>query len=295
MYYTKDTTLFLNGSFTKAADTHTDLYSQTLHYGFGVFEGIRAYETANGVKLFKAFEHFERLKRSCQRLGIKFDRDTEELISISYQLIQKNELTDAYIRPLVYCGPNMYLTVPNQVNFMICAFKWGKYHGHRLLNLCVSSYQRPNPASIHVDAKVTGHYVNGILATNDAKQRGYDEALLLDMNGNVAAAPAANFFMEKDGVLITPPLGHIFPSITREVVLGICRELEINVQERHINPHELEAADSAFLCGTAVEIAGIESIDAHKFSKPWQKTIGAVIQEAYKSQVLDKSFNYVII
>jgi branched-chain amino acid aminotransferase len=159
----------------------------------------------------------------------------------------------------------------------------------------VSSYQRPNPASIKVEAKVCGHYVNGILATSEAKVRGYDEALLLDMNGNVAAAPAANFFMEKDGALITPPLGHIFPSITRQVVLNICRELDIPVAERHINPHELESADSAFLCGTAVEIAGIESIDAHRFRKDWKDSIGAVIQEAYKCQVLEKSFSYVII
>lgn len=295
MYYTKDTVLFLNGKFIKAVDAHTDLFSQTLHYGFGAFEGIRAYQTKNGVKMFKAFEHFERLKRSCASVGIPLDYDSEELIQAAYQLLEKNGLTDAYVRPLAYCGPNMYLTTPKDVYLMMCAFKWGKYHGDDLLKVCVSSYQRPNPASIKVDAKITGHYVNGILATSEAKGRGYEEALLLDMNGNVAAAPAANFFMEKDGVLVTPPLGHIFPSITRDVVLNICHELDIPVQERHISPHELETADSAFLCGTAVEIAGIESIDAHKFSKTWKDSIGAVIQEAYKCQVLERSFSYVII
>jgi branched-chain amino acid aminotransferase len=189
----------------------------------------------------------------------------------------------------------MYLSTPKEVYLMICAWKWGKYHGDDLLKLCVSSYQRPNPASIKVEAKISGHYVNGILATSEAKVRGYDEALLLDMNGNVGAAPAANFFMEKDGVLYTPPLGHIFPSITRQVVLNICRELDIPVQEKHINPHELETADSAFLCGTAVEIAGIDSIDAHKFAKEWRDSLGAIIQEAYKCQVLERSFSYVII
>lgn len=295
MYYTKDTVLFMNGKFVKAADAQTDLYSQTLHYGFGVFEGIRAYQTRNGVKLFKAREHFDRLHKSCAAIGLSLDYDAEDLIRISYQLIEKNDLADAYIRPLVYCGPNMYLTTPREVNLMICAFKWGKYHGDNLLKVCVSSYQRPNPSSIHVEAKITGHYVNGILATTEAKSRGYDEALLLDMNGNVAASSAANIFFEKDGVLITPPLGHIFPSITREVVLNICRELDIAVDQRQINPHELETFNSAFLCGTAVEIAGIESIDAHKFSKPWKETVGAVIQEAYKCQVLEKSFSYVII
>lgn len=295
MYYTKDTVLFLNGKFIKAVDAHTDLYSQTLHYGFGAFEGIRAYQTQNGVKLFKAYEHFERLKKSCALVGIPLEYDTEKLIQASYQLLEKNNLTDAYIRPLAYCGPNMKLSTTNEVYLMICSWKWGKYHGDDLLKLCVSSYQRPNPASIKVEAKICGHYVNGILATSEAKVRGYDEALLLDMNGNVAAAPAANFFMEKDGVLVTPPLGHIFPSITRQVVMNICRELDIQVEERHINPHELETADSAFLCGTAVEIAGIESVDANKFSKTWKDSIGAIVQEAYKCQVLEKSFSYVII
>jgi branched-chain amino acid aminotransferase len=295
MYYTKDTVLFLDGKFVKAMDAQTDLYSQSLHYGFGAFEGIRAYQTHNGVKLFKAFEHFERLKKSCSLVGIPFNYATEELIQIAYQLLEKNDLTDAYIRPLAFCGPNMYLTPAKDAHLMMCVWKWGKYHGDDLLKLCVSSYQRPNPASIKIEAKISGHYVNGILATGEAKQRGYDEALLLDMNGNVAAAPAANFFMEKSGVLYTPPLGHIFPSITRQVVLNICRELDIKVEEKHINPHELEDADSAFLCGTAVEIAGIESVDANRFSKKWKDSLGAVVQEAYKCQVLDKSFSYVII
>jgi branched-chain amino acid aminotransferase len=296
MYYTKDTVLFLNGKFVKAVDAHTDLYSQTLHYGFGAFEGIRAYQTQNGVKMFKAYEHFERLKNSCALVGIpSIKLDSEELTQISYQLLEKNNLTDAYVRPLVYTSPNMFLSTPKESNLMICVWKWGKYHGDSLLKLCVSSYQRPNPASTKIEAKISGHYVNGILASTEAKNRGYDEALLLDMNGNVAAAPAANFFMEKDGVLYTPALGHIFPSITRNVVLNICRELDITVVERPINPHELETADSAFLCGTAVEIAGIESIDANTFKKTWKDSLGSIVQEAYKCQVLERSFSYVII
>lgn len=295
MYYTKDTVIFLNGKFIKATEATTDLFSQTLHYGFGAFEGIRSYDTQNGVKLFRAVDHFERLKRTCAAVGIPLSYDSEEMAQIAYQLLERNNLTDAYVRPLAYCGPNMYLTQPREVYLMMCAWKWGKYHGDNLLKMCVSSYQRPNPASTKIDAKISGNYVNGILATSEAKVRGYDEALLLDMNGNVAAAPAANFFMEKDGVLITPPLGHIFPSITRSVVFGICRELDIPVKERQINPHELESADSAFLCGTAVEIAGIESIDANKFRKPWKESLGAIVQEAYQCQVREKSFTHVII
>jgi branched-chain amino acid aminotransferase len=295
MYYTKDTILFLNGKFIKAMDAHTDLYSQTLHYGYGAFEGIRAYQTMNGVKIFTANEHFERLKKSCALVGIPFDYETEELVQISYQLLEKNNLSDSYIRPLVYCGPNMTLTKPNEVFLMLCAWEWEKYHGNKLLKVGLSSYQRPNPNSLKMEAKVTGHYVNSILATSEAKVRGYDEALMLDMNGNVAEAPGANFFLEKNGVLYTPPAGHILPGITRQSVINICNEMDIPVKEKVIKQEDLEGADSAFLCGTAAEIAGIESIDAKPMRKEWFDSLGATVQEAYKCQVLEKSFSYVII
>ncbi|MEO7990060.1 MAG: branched-chain amino acid transaminase [Chryseolinea sp.] len=295
MYYTKDTILFLNGKFIKAMDAHTDLYSQTLHYGYGAFEGIRAYQTMNGVKIFKADEHFERLKKSCALVGIPFNYETEELVQISYQLLEKNNLSDSYIRPLVYCGPNMTLTQPSEVYLMLCAWEWDKYHGNKLLKVGLSSYQRPNPNSLKMEAKVTGHYVNSILATSEAKVRGYDEALMLDMNGNVAEAPGANFFLEKNGVLYTPPAGHILPGITRQSVINICNEMDIPVKEKVIKQEDLEGADSAFLCGTAAEIAGIESIDAKPMRKEWFDSLGATVQEAYKCQVLEKSFSYVII
>jgi branched-chain amino acid aminotransferase len=250
----------------------------------------------NGTKIFKAFEHFERLKKSCALVGIPFNYETEELIQIAYQLLEKNDLSDAYIRPLVYCGANMQLTHTNEVYLMMGAWHWDKYHGdNKQLKLCISSYQRPNPNALKMEAKVTGHYVNSILATSEAKVRGYDEALMLDMNGHVAETPGANFFLEKNGTLYTPSLGHILPGITRQTVLNICRELDIPVKEKVITVDELETADSAFLCGTAAEIVGVESIDAKPFLKSWQESLGATIQEAYKCQVLEKSFSYVII
>ncbi len=295
MYFSRDTVLFLNGKFVRAVDVHIDPYSQSLHYGFGAYEGIRSYKTLNGVKLFKAYEHFERLKNSCSLLGIPFNYDSEELTQAAYQLLQRNNLTDAYLRPLVFLGPNMRLTQTPEVNLMMGAWKWEKYHGERQLKLCVSSHLRPDPATTKVEGKITGYYVNNILATTEAKSRGYDDALMLDIHGNVASGTAGNFFLEKDGVLYTAPLGNIFPGITRQVVLNICRALDIAVVERNINPHELESADSAFLCGTAVDIAGVESIDANTFRKSWKDSLGAIVQEAYRCQVLERSFSYVII
>lgn len=295
MYYNDQTVLFLDGKFVKAKDARIDLFSQTLHYGYGTFEGIRAYQTVHGVKIFKAHEHFERLRKSCALVNIPFHYTAEELTQISYQVLERNKLTNAYLRPLVYCGPNMSLTAPKQVSVMIAAWEWGKYLGDQLVRVCVSSYQRPNPKSVRVEAKVCGHYINSILATTEAKERGFDEALMLDANGYVAEGPGANFFFEKDGVLYTPPLGNILPGITRATVLEICHELEIPVEERLFRVEELFEADSAFFCGTAAEVIGIDSVEGQSFKKPWKSSLGAIVQEAYQCIVLDKSYSYVIV
>lgn len=295
MYYTNDTTLFLNGKFVKAADAKTDLFSQTLHYGYGVFEGIRAYQTVNGVKIFKAREHYERLLRSASLVGIPLNYDPEELTQATYEVLARNNQSNAYVRPLVFCSPNMSLTSPHEVSLMIASWEWGKYLGDQLLKVCISSYQRPNPKSFKVEAKACGHYVNSILATTEAKQRGFDEGLLLDIEGFVAEGPGANFFYEKDGVLYTPPRGSILPGITRQTVLEICSELDLRIEEKLFKPEDLFDADSAFFCGTAAEVIGIESIEGQKFSKPWKESMGAIVQEAYRCLVLDKSYSYVIV
>lgn len=290
MYYNEKTILYNNGEYLKAAEAKTDLYGQTLHYGYGAFEGIRSYETSKGAKIFKAKEHFERLKRSCELVHIPFKYSTEELTDISYKVLEKNNLKDAYLRPLVYCDPNMSLNKPTKVNLMICAWNWGSYLGDKLLRLCISSYQRPNPKSVKVEAKINGHYINSILATIEAKDKGFDEGLLLDMHGNIAEGPGANFFCEKNGKLFTPPLGNILPGITRATVIELCKELDIPCEERHLKPEELKNMDSAFFCGTAAEVIGIESIDKVAFPKKWSETKGALIQQAYSALVREKKF-----
>ena len=288
MYYSENTILYNNGEFLKASEAKTDLYGQTLHYGYGVFEGIRAYQTSNGTKIFKAKEHYERLKRSAELIHIPFEYSIKELEAISYQVLEKNNLGDAYLRPLVYCDPNMSLNKPTKVNLMICAWQWGSYLGDKLLRLCVSSYQRPNPKSVKVEAKACGHYVNSILATIEAKEKGFDEGLLLDMHENIAEGPGANFFCEKNGQLFTPPLGNILPGITRATVIELCTALDIPCKEQHIRPEELKNMDSAFYCGTAAEIIGIESIDNVPFAKQWNESAGAKIQKAYTDLVHEK-------
>ncbi|MDG4945691.1 branched-chain amino acid transaminase [Weeksellaceae bacterium KMM 9713] len=289
MYYNDNTLIYLDGEFVKANEASTDLYSQTLHYGYGVFEGIRAYATEDGTQVFKSHEHYERLKRSAELIQIPFDYDVQALVDATDELLRKNKLTDAYVRPLVFCDPNMTLARPNNVSIMICAWEWGAYLGDKQLRLTVSSYCRPHPRSIKIEAKVCGHYVNSILATNEAKDKGYDEALLLDSDGFLAEGPGANLFFEKDGVLFTPQLGNILPGITRATVLELAEELEMEVQQGLFKPNELFEADSAFYCGTAAEVIGIASVDETVFPKTWKDSLGRKLQDAYSKRVRETS------
>lgn len=286
-YYNDKTVLYLNGSFVKATAANTDLYGQSLHYGYAAFEGIRAYNTHNGTRIFKAKAHFERLKHSCEKVNIPFGWDIDELTRKSYQVLALNNLKDAYIRPLVYCDANMSLSEPNGVSIMICAWDWAAYLGSKLLNVGISSYQRPNPKSVPIDAKVSAHYVNSILASTEAKNRGFDEAILLDMHDNLAEAPGANLFLEKNGKLYTPALGHILPGITRRTVLKLCKRLDIECIETKLTVEDLATADSAFLCGTATEIAGIQSVEGVVLPLKWEDSIGATLQRTYKCLVLE--------
>lgn len=295
MYYNNNTVIFLDGKFVKAKDANTDLFGQTLHYGYGAFEGIRSYETVNGIKLFEAHEHYERLRRSCALIGIPFNYRPEELTQITYQLLEKNDLSNAYIRPLVFCGPNMALTSPSQVSLMIAAWEVEQHPSLKPLRVCVSSFQRPNPKAVTMEAKVCGLYVNSILATQEAKKRGFDDGLLLDLNGFVAEGPGTNFFYEKDGVIYTPPTGSILPGITRKTVMDICQYLDIPIKEKYFRPEELFDADSAFFCSTMLEIVAIESIEGQPMGMPWKDCVSAHIRETYRSLVLDKTYSYVIV
>ncbi|OWP84503.1 branched-chain amino acid aminotransferase [Flavobacterium davisii] len=291
LYYNENHTLYLNGEFLKSEKTYSDLYGQTLHYGYGVFEGIRAYNTTNGTKIFKSKEHYERLKKSCELINIPFEFDITELTQKTYELLEQNNFRDAYIRPLVFCSPNMGLSTPNHVSLMICAWEWGAYLGEKRLNLGVSSFCRPHPRSTQIEAKVCGHYVNSILASSEAKAKGFDEALLLDSDGFLAEGPGANLFFEKNNKLYTPQLGNILPGITRATVIALCKELDIEVIEGLYLQEELEKADSAFLCGTAAEIIGIDSLNHKRFPLEWEKTLGRKIQKAYKDLVTEKNYS----
>lgn len=289
MYYNNDTIIYLNGKIVKASEGKIDLYSETLHYGYGVFEGIRSYKTMDEeTKIFKADEHFDRLKNSAHALNLPYPWKRAELIDATYEVLKLNKLQDAYIRPLVYAPANMSFS-PNTESFIVIeAWEMQPFLGEKLLNVMTSSFERPNPKAFKIEAKATGHYVNSILASQEAKAKGFDEALLKDMEGYVAEAPGANVFMEKDGKLLTPQPGNILPGITRATVFEICERLNIPVEEKQISLEELRQADGAFFCGTAAEIIGIEKLDNNPFKKVWNESIGSIIQKEYKDLVTGK-------
>lgn len=288
-YYNENTVLYHDGEYLKASEVKTDLYSQSLHYGYAVFEGIRSYKTEDGnTKIFKALEHYERLKNSANAMNIPFNYSAAELIEATYEVLAKNNLQDAYIRPLVYAPANMSFAQNNKSHIVIAVWEMAPFLGDKLLKVCTSSFQRPNPKGFKIEAKATGHYVNSILASQEAKANGYDEALLNDMNGYVAEGPGANMFFEKNGKLITPPAGNILPGITRATVIEICEELNIAVEQRLFTADEIKKADAAFFCGTAAEVIGWESLDGAKFQKTWNETVGKVVQQAYKDRVIEK-------
>ncbi len=293
-YYNSSTIVCLNGQFIKANDAKIDLYSQSLHYGFAAFEGLRAYKTHNATRIFKAKEHFNRLKRSCELAGLSFTWKIDELIGQSYQLLEQNGLKNSYIRPLVFGNAQMTLVAPEETSILLCAWEWGNYLGDKQLKVGFSSYERPNPKSVPIEAKLSGHYTNSIIASSEVKKRGFDEAILLDIHGNLAEAPGANLFIEKNGKLYTPAKGSILPGITRATIIELCHVLDIEVIEKQLPPDFLLNADGAFLCGTATEVVGIHTVEDIVFKQRWRDSIGATLQRAYKNLVLEK-VNYEII
>ena len=289
-YYNDNTIIYLNGEFAKAAEAKMDFYSQSLHYGYSVFEGIRSYKTVNGeTKIFKTVEHFDRLQQSAEAMNMPYTWTTEQLIAATYEVLKRNNLQDAYIRPVIYAPANMSFVKNIESFIVIEAWEMQPFLGDKLLKVMTSSFQRPNPKGFKIHAKAGGHYVNSILASQEAKAKGFDEALLSDINDFVAEGPGANVFYEKDGKLFTPSLGNILPGITRATVFEICEELGISMEEKTITTEELKQADTAFFCGTAAEVIGWESLDETKFPLAWNETVSSKIQSAYKNLVIEKA------
>ncbi len=269
--------------------------SHTFHYGSGAFEGIRFYLTDKGPAIFKLDEHVARLVYSAQALGMKVPYTTDELKTAIIETVRDNELEQGYIRPVVYYGNEVLRVNPegNTVHVMIAAWPWGAYlAGDQAISVATSSYVRIHPKSTIADAKINGHYVNSLLANQEAKAQGADEGLLLDFEGNVAEGPGENIFMVTSGGIVTPRLGSILAGITRATVLEIAQDLGYPVEERVIRPEELLTADELFFTGTAAEISPIGTLDGHQIGNGQMGDITKRIRENYMDIVYGRHRDY---
>ncbi len=289
--------IWMNGELVRWDDAKVHVLSHGLHYGTGVFEGIRAYETERGTAIFRNREHLDRLERSAKLYYMDVPYSLEELRDATHELIRRNELASCYIRPLAFRGyGEMGLfaqSAPMEV--IIAVWPWGAYlgeEGKRTGIRCkVSSWRGLSGDSLIPHAKASGQYLNSILAKTESANAGYDEAILLDVHGNVSEGSGENVFIVRDGVLATP--GHtssILDGITRRSVIQIASDLGYPVEERDIARAELSLADEVFLTGTAAELVPVREVDDHDIGGPGEIT--RVIQAKYEDALHGRAPEY---
>jgi len=271
--------IWMNGEFVAWDDAQVHVLSHGLHYGTGVFEGIRCYETDRGPAVFRHQDHLRRLEQSAELYYLSLGRSREELREATHELIRRNGLSSCYIRPLAFRGygeMGLYAqTAPVEV--MIAVWPWGSYLGdegkRNGIRAKVSSWRRLSPAGLIPHAKASGQYLNSILAKNEAAQSGFDEAILLDERGLVCEGSGENIFIFRDGQLVTPgQTASILDGISRKSVIQIAQDLGYPVVERDVARAELYLADEVFLCGTAAELVPVREIDGHDLGEPGEAT-----------------------
>lgn len=263
--------IWLNGEMTPWNEANTHVLTHTLHYGLGVFEGIRAYKSTSGKSaVLKLTEHMERLYSSAHVAGMEIPYDMNTLRGATMDLLAENALDEAYIRPIAFIGSGKTGILPgdNSVNVAIAVWPWGSYLGEeglaRGIRAKISSYTRMQVNSFMTKAKICGNYVNSVMARQEAASLGFDEGILLDSEGYVAEGSGENIFIVRNGVLKTPPLTSVLEGITRKCVLEIAADEDIYVTEQRFTRDELYIADEAFFTGTAAEITPIREVDGKK-------------------------------
>jgi branched-chain amino acid aminotransferase len=267
--------IWLNGEFVAWEDAKVHVLTHALHYGTGVFEGIRAYETERGTGIFRHQDHLDRLERSAELYYMDLPYTKEELREITHELIVRNGFKGCYIRPLVWrgYGPMGLNPLDNPVEAMVAVWEWGAYLGEEGktngVRARVSSWRRISPASLIPHAKASGQYLNSVLAKIESLKTGYDEAILLDDHGYVSEGTGENVFVVKDGAISTPPqTASILDGINRRSAIEIARDLGYEVVERNIARAELVLAEEVFLTGTAAELTPVREIDDIELGPP---------------------------
>jgi branched-chain amino acid aminotransferase len=283
--------IWQNGEFVAWEDAKVHVLTHGLHYGTGVFEGIRCYETERGPGIFRHLDHLDRLERSARLYYMDLPYSIEQLRAATHELVARNELRSCYIRPIVYRGYGQIGLNPLDapVEVAIALWEWGAYLGDegkaKGVRAKVSSWERISPRSLIPHAKASGQYLNSVLAKIESVKAGYDEAILLDDHGHVCEGSGENIYIVRDGVILTPPqTASILDGISRRAVLQIARDLGYPTLERDIARAELYLADEVFLTGTAAELVPVREVDDHAIGDgaPGEitKVLGAAFDDA---------------
>jgi branched-chain amino acid aminotransferase len=294
----KSSWIWLDGAFVPWAEANVHVLTHTLHYGLGVFEGIRCYRCDDGRSaVFRLREHNRRLFDSARILGLTIPFGEQEIDDACLETVRRNGLEECYIRPLVFLGDGeMGLAADNAVRVAIAAWRWGAYLGAegqtKGIRAKTSSFHRFHSNTLMSKAKTVGNYVNSILASHEARSGGFQEALMLDTEGFVAEGSGENVFVVRDGVVKTPGGHSILPGITRDSVIKLLRDRGVEVREERITRDEIYIADEAFLTGTAVEITPVRELDGRRVGKETPGPITAVLQRTFFDVVRGRDERY---
>lgn len=278
--------IWLDGAFVPWESATVHVLTHTLHYGLGVFEGVRCYEGSGGSGIFRLAEHTERLFASAHIIGLEIPFSQADISTACLEAVRRNNLKSCYIRPLVFLGDGeMGLAAVNQVRAAVVVWPWGSYLGEAGvrdgIRVKTSSFQRFPVNSLMSKAKVVGHYVNSILASVEVRKAGYDEALMLDTDGFVAECSGENIFIVKNGRVKTSPLTSVLPGITRDTVMALLADRDISCREERFSRDEVYIADEAFLTGTAAEITPIRELDDRRIGDGRPGPVTRSLQAAY--------------
>ncbi|MCQ4346322.1 branched-chain amino acid transaminase [Pseudomonas stutzeri] len=291
----RDGVIWYDGELVPWRSAQTHVLTHSLHYGMGVFEGVRAYNTPDGTAIFRLQAHTDRLFDSAHIMGMKIPFTKEEINEATRAAVRENGLESAYIRPLAFYGSEgMGIRADNlKVHVVIAAWHWGAYMGEEALErgikIRTSSFTRHHVNISMTRAKASGHYINSMLALQEAVSAGADEALLLDPEGYVAEGSGENVFIVKDGVIYTPEVTACLNGITRNTVLTLARELGVEIVEKRITRDEVYIADEAFFTGTAAEVTPIRELDGRQIGAGRRGPVTEKLQKAYFDLVTGKT------
>ncbi len=285
--------IWMDGQLIDWADAKVHVLTHTLHYGLGVFEGVRAYSTPEGTKIFRLNDHTKRLFESAKAVNMKIPFSEQEINEAQKEVFRVNELDEGYIRPMCFYGSEgMGLRADNlKVHCMVAAWEWPSYMSpeafEKGINIKISSYKRET-GNIVSRSKVNGNYVTSIMALQEAMSEGYDEALLLDDEENISEGSGENFFIVKNKILFTPDLDASLDGITRKSIISLAEELNIKVEIKKIKLQDVLVADELFFTGTAAEVVPIRSVDKKLISNGERGEITTILQKNYFDQVRGK-------